>query len=103
MKDADGKLVPTYDNDNITPFARLWTGYSKQPTRANIEADAGTGTANLIDPLFMKVQYRDRFPKAALDNPNPNTNTKPLPYPPHTHTHTHSQHHVARQGAAGQT
>ena len=68
VKDSNGYLVPTYDNDNITPFARLWTGYSRQATRANTEANQGSSTRNLVDPLLMKYKWRDRFPKASLDS-----------------------------------
>ena len=35
--DDDGKHLQTYSNDDITEYARLWTGFMRQPERGNIE------------------------------------------------------------------
>ena len=34
--DASGEYVPTYDNDDIMSFARVWTGFVRQGSRRNI-------------------------------------------------------------------
>ena len=60
----DGKLIPTYNNDDITEYARLWTGFTYQTQRGNTEAK---GTANTIDPMAIQLQWRDQLPKMGLD------------------------------------
>lgn len=62
--DSDGNLIPTYNNDDITEYARLWTGFTYQTQRGNTEAK---GTANTIDPMAIQLQWRDQLPKMGLD------------------------------------
>jgi uncharacterized protein (DUF1800 family) len=35
--DQDGNPISTYSNDDITEYARLWTGFQGQSKRGNIE------------------------------------------------------------------
>lgn len=37
----DGQPIPTYTNDEITSYARVWTGFERQPARGNIENNWG--------------------------------------------------------------
>ena len=63
-KDLDENSIPTYDNDDITEYARLWTGFIYQSQRGNIES---RGTMNTIDPMKINLQWRDQLPKMGLD------------------------------------
>jgi len=84
--DADGQLIPTYDNSHIINFARCWTGFKRQPnsnapfegrdnershrefreTRVNVENRQGGARQNDIDPMDIDVEDRDPFPKLDL-------------------------------------
>ena len=72
--DAAGALIPTYDNADIMSFARVWTGYYKQASRANQEnegywnpqPDPPRPIGNFIDPVFLDAYVRDYFPKMDL-------------------------------------
>jgi hypothetical protein len=35
--EESGNFVQTYTNDDISEYARLWTGFQRQPSRGNIE------------------------------------------------------------------
>lgn len=37
VMDDDGDPIQTYSNDDITEYARLWTGFQERPMRGNIE------------------------------------------------------------------
>ncbi len=63
-KDSSGKRIRTYNNDDITEYARLWTGFTCQTQRGNIEM---RGSFNAIDPMTINLQWRDTFPKMGLD------------------------------------
>merc|ERR1719203_1445318 len=63
--DESGEVVPSYDNDQILNFARVFTGFVEQPERSNIEPSGRN--RNLIDPLRMLVDRHDVFPKPNLD------------------------------------
>ena len=55
LLDANGTQVPTYDNDDIMDFSRVWTGFDEQPKRANIEDGGGE---NDVDPMQIKPAWR---------------------------------------------
>lgn len=58
----------SYDNTDIVSFARVWTGFDTQPERGNIENQQGTvWTTNVIDPMRIRPQWRDRAPKTQLN------------------------------------
>ncbi|CAK0794555.1 unnamed protein product [Prorocentrum cordatum] len=63
--DADGNYLPTYSNDDITSFARVFTGFSEQPPRLNIEEMRGS--RNFVDPMYMNGAWHDVYPKMDLD------------------------------------
>ena len=65
ITDAKGKPLATYDNDDIATFARVWTGLDRQPRRSNTE---WSWDQNNRDPMKLKVNWRDRFPKTKLDS-----------------------------------
>ena len=35
--DSTGNPIPTYTNDDITQYARLWTGFQQRQLRGNVE------------------------------------------------------------------
>ena len=57
--------IPTYDNDDITEYTRVWTGFTRQGPRGNVEERDNTG--NSVDPMKIRVEWRDQFPMLALD------------------------------------
>jgi len=61
--DEQGNEVPTYDNKDIMSFARAWTGFINQNERGNIEL---IEDYNRIDPMNLKIKWRDWFPKMNL-------------------------------------
>merc|ERR550534_2601676 len=65
LKDAQGADIPTYDNEHIMTFARVFTGFDEQQTRGNIEKVRGN--RNYIDPMQMKAVWHDVYPKSDLD------------------------------------
>eukprot|EP00520_Triparma_pacifica_P008843 CAMPEP_0118639568 /NCGR_PEP_ID=MMETSP0785-20121206/4291_1 /TAXON_ID=91992 /ORGANISM="Bolidomonas pacifica, Strain CCMP 1866" /LENGTH=1677 /DNA_ID=CAMNT_0006530901 /DNA_START=134 /DNA_END=5164 /DNA_ORIENTATION=+ len=60
----DGKAIGSYDNDAIITFARVWTGFQRQASRGNVEMNNGDGSSNNIDPMKIKYDHHDIFPKA---------------------------------------
>jgi len=54
--------VPTYGNEQIMNFARVFTGLNWVPPRDNIERTSG----NMIDPMQMTGRFHDRYPKPDL-------------------------------------
>ena len=64
--DGHGEPIAVYDTIHIMTFARAWTGFDRQPFRANLESLENRETANRIDPMQVKGQYRDWFPKSNL-------------------------------------
>ncbi len=64
--DSNGDAIPTYDNNDITEYARVWTGFRRQQQRANVE-ERGINV-NSIDPMAIHIKWRDQFPKMGLEN-----------------------------------
>jgi len=62
--DAAGNPIRTYTNDDITSYARAWTGFIRDSKRGNIEE--ASASINRIDPMVIRPDYRDRFPKTDL-------------------------------------
>ena len=50
---------------DIMNFARVFTGFDEQAERANIEHVEGK--SNMIDPMQMKAEWHDAYPKPKLD------------------------------------
>lgn len=63
--DGNGNAYSTYTNADITEYARVWTGFTRQSGRGNVEDRDRSG--NSIDPMRIKVGWRDQFPKMGLD------------------------------------
>lgn len=63
--DAEGKTIPTYDSKDIISFAKAWTGFYRQPSRANMEA---LKKHNRLDPMRIIPTVRDKFPKSNLES-----------------------------------
>ncbi|CAJ1350015.1 unnamed protein product [Effrenium voratum] len=63
-KDGAGKDIPTYTNEHIMNFARVFTGFDEQPRRDNIEF---AWNNNLIDPMRIVARWHDAYPKPDLD------------------------------------
>jgi uncharacterized protein (DUF1800 family) len=60
--DINGDSIPSYDNDDITEFARVFTGLRKEINRLNIEV-----SGNYIDPMRVQVSWHDFGAKTLLD------------------------------------
>ena len=60
----NGDTIPTYSNDDITEYARVWTGFRRQSQRGNTEERLNMNT---IDPMAIHILWRDQFPKMGLD------------------------------------
>ena len=65
--DSNGEKQATYTNDDIVAFARIWTGFDRSLRRSNLEHQNGIGSGNFFDPMQIKAEWRDFFPKRALD------------------------------------
>jgi uncharacterized protein (DUF1800 family) len=64
--DQNGDPLPTYSQDTVTNFARVFTGWIYAPPQQ-------TGTTNYIDPIVVhtpETSYHDRNPKTLLQYPN---------------------------------
>ncbi len=64
-RDSSGDRVLTYTNDDIEEYARIWTGFTRQQLRGNIEEQEGG--LNSIDPMKVRPYWRDRYPKMGMD------------------------------------
>jgi len=69
MLDGSGNLIPTYSQDTITNFARVFTGWTFQ-----VQPDPPEpGYINYIDPMRVgNENNHDRLPKTLLDHGDPN-------------------------------
>ena len=63
--DSRNETIPTYDNDDIQEYARVWTGFHRQNQRGNVE-ERGINM-NTIDPMGIHIKWRDQLPKMGLD------------------------------------
>ncbi|CAJ1440523.1 unnamed protein product [Effrenium voratum] len=63
--DSTGSPVPTYDNDHIMSFARVFTGLDRQDVRPNMEQVYQE--RNAVDPMKMVTKWHDAYPKPDLD------------------------------------
>jgi hypothetical protein len=65
MLDAAGNPIETYDTSDVQTLARAWTGFDRRNGRGNIEEDQ-LRLSNEIDPMQVKPDWRDIFPKRDL-------------------------------------
>jgi hypothetical protein len=63
--DAAGNPIETYDTSDVQTLARAWTGFDRRSGRGNIEEDQ-LRLSNEIDPMWVKPDWRDMFPKRDL-------------------------------------
>jgi len=63
----DGECELTYTNDEIIEYAKVWTGFTKREVRGNIESIFASDK-NFLDPLKIKKEWRDKFPKLGLNS-----------------------------------
>jgi len=61
-----GRRLQTYGTHHIMSFARIWTGFSLQLPRGNLEQRKGDGTPNHVDPMLILPNWHDLFPKMNL-------------------------------------
>ena len=66
--DELGEKIPTYSNKNIQSFARIWTGFTQQTFRGNIEGHRGIQSSNYLDPMRVIGAHHDVLPKLGLDD-----------------------------------
>ena len=60
---SNGQAIPTYDNDDITEFAKVFTGLRLAYDRTNIETSFG----NYIDPMRVQSDWHEFSNKTLLD------------------------------------
>eukprot|EP00931_Biecheleriopsis_adriatica_P030525 TRINITY_DN1799_c0_g1_i2.p1 TRINITY_DN1799_c0_g1~~TRINITY_DN1799_c0_g1_i2.p1 ORF type:complete len:1902 (+),score=314.24 TRINITY_DN1799_c0_g1_i2:62-5767(+) len=65
QKDKENNTLPTYSNEHIMDFARVFTGFLGSPFRQNIEIRQEHD--NFIDPMMMNANRHDVYPKPDLD------------------------------------
>eukprot|EP00040_Diaphanoeca_grandis_P028845 m.167802 g.167802 ORF g.167802 m.167802 type:complete len:2710 (-) comp31477_c0_seq1:197-8326(-) len=63
---ATSELLYTYTNEDIMNAARVHTGWYEAEKRANY-VSMSASAANNIDPMRLRVNYRDPFPKTRLN------------------------------------
>ncbi len=61
---TNGLPIPTYDNNNITEFARVFTGFSYGPSS---NTSFGNAQPNFVVPMKMYDSYHDCNPKTLLN------------------------------------
>jgi len=62
-----GNDIEAYSTLDIMSFARAWTGFDLQKERGNFEANRDPiGGMNVIDPMHIVPEWRDKFPKTNL-------------------------------------
>jgi uncharacterized protein (DUF1501 family) len=66
--DSSGQIMRTYTNNEISEYARLYTGFKRQTRRGNIESAIRGSNMNPIDPMAIDVDLRDTLPKLGLDS-----------------------------------
>ena len=66
VADANGQPVPTYVNADIVEQARCWTGFTQRAPRGNVEIRRHPWTMNQYDPMHIRQEWRDTFPKMDL-------------------------------------
>jgi hypothetical protein len=81
-KVEDGQFVRSYTNEDITEYAKVYTGFVRKVGRGNIETDTSfaRNRKNYIDPMDIRADFRDHLPKVSL-----------FPRFQYTHTHTHTR------------
>ncbi len=57
--DERGVGIAAYSLGDVMSLSRIWTGFTRQPSRGNIE-----GWSNPTDPMRIIPEWRDRFPKS---------------------------------------
>lgn len=60
--DENDVPIRAYTNDEITEYARAWTGFERNIERGNIEKQS-SGNDNQVDPMNLRIEYRDHHPK----------------------------------------
>lgn len=61
--DEKGDPIPTYDNEDITEFAKIFTGMRRQTSLTNIEWVGG----NYVTPMRMQASWHDFSEKTLLN------------------------------------
>lgn len=50
MSDENGDGILTYTNTDVEEYARVWTGFTRQPERGNTEKNY---LFNRLDPMYI--------------------------------------------------
>jgi hypothetical protein len=66
-KIENGQFVRSYTNQDITEYAKVYTGFERKLGRGNIESDVpySRWRQNYVDPMGIQVEYRDQLPKVS--------------------------------------
>jgi uncharacterized protein (DUF1800 family) len=59
--DRDKNEILTYSNFDISEYAKVYVGMALQSARGNID-----GHSNQVDPLNIRGDYKDYFPKVRV-------------------------------------
>lgn len=62
----DGNSVETYTIDDIVSYSKAWTGFDGRGKRGGTSTSNRHGDGSL-DPMQIKNEYRDLFPKTNLE------------------------------------
>lgn len=60
----NGIYIRAYTNEEITEYARAWTGFTRNYARGNLEKRSSSD--NQVDPMSIDIDYRDHFPKVTM-------------------------------------
>ena len=64
LDNSTGSPLLAYTNEDITEYARAYTGFRRQFLRGNIEEDGSpTSRVDRVDPMKIYDEYRDHLPK----------------------------------------
>lgn len=64
MLNEYGEPIPTFSNDEVMSFARVFTGFVQSQPRGNFEEN--DPSLNALDELIVDPIYHDKFPKHDL-------------------------------------
>jgi hypothetical protein len=66
VHDEFGRIVQTYDNNDIMTNARVLTGFVYTARRGNVE-ELFRSNKSRMDPMRIDIDSHDYFPKASVD------------------------------------
>jgi uncharacterized protein (DUF1800 family) len=77
--DGNGNPIPTYDQDKVTNFTKVFTGWSGCNSAPPTCPNATPGVPNYIDPMLLNANNHDLTAKSLLNYTQ--VNGQPAPFP----------------------